>query len=151
MAREIIKIEEGDLKIQVPKDFESVSRARRILEAYLMEFEEQKDIEEELEDEEEKIENMDDLIQQLVEEQGDDEVNISISEPEQIFEPKKIPVIEEQKKVEIKPSEENYDVCPLCSGKLKKKKIKRVGNEIRQKVICKNRKCKFERDFVFSL
>lgn len=76
--------------------------------------------------------------------------NISIA-PVQESEVKQLPVIEEQKEVKVETPTESYTICPLCAGALKKKKIKQVGNEVKQKVLCKNRKCKFERDYVFSL
>jgi hypothetical protein len=82
---------------------------------------------------------------------------------------KKLPVISEQTKILVEeepieipnlssieepqevPSVESYVSCPLCNGKLKTKKVEHRGNEVSQIVFCKNKKCKFSREYVFSI
>ena len=59
-------------------------------------------------------------------------------------------MIEEQKKVEVKPYE-HYIICPLCAGKLKKKKLRKEGTMLKQRVFCKNKRCQFERIYEFSI
>jgi hypothetical protein len=82
---------------------------------------------------------------------------------------KKLPVISEQTKILVEeepievpepspieelnevPSVESYVSCPLCNGKLKTKKVEHRGNEVSQVVFCKNKNCKFSREYVFSI
>lgn len=42
-------------------------------------------------------------------------------------------------------------ICPVCSGKLKRAKVKKNGLIFIQKVKCKNIDCNFEREIAFSL
>lgn len=144
-----IDISVGKIRLRIPDDPESILIAKRHIDALHKSFcdeipktscETQRiEISTADEDAVETIEDiMDKPFQRLPE----------ITERKEI---QKLPVIEEQKEVKIENSVESYTFCPLCNGKLKKKGIKQYGNEIRQVVLCKNRKCKFQREYVFSI
>jgi hypothetical protein len=60
-------------------------------------------------------------------------------------------ITKEQKEVKIEPSDDNYNLCPMCNSRLKRKGIKKYSEEIRQIALCKNKKCKFQREYVFSI
>lgn len=118
-------IEGDDLYLKIPNRLESITKARKILSVY--------------EDELNSVKKEENLVCS--------EVNIQTPEVIEVEKPK----VPEKKQVEVKSFDENYKVCPLCNGKLKKKKIKSVGNVLTQKVVCKNRKCNFERNYQFSI
>jgi len=76
---------------------------------------------------------------------------VMIEEKEIKVEEQKEIKVEEQREIVVDPFSESYTTCPLCNGKLKMKATKQSGNEIRQVVLCKNKKCKFQREHVFSI
>ena len=120
-----IDIQVNGLQISIPLDLEYVTEARQILEVF-----------------ENKLSNSGQILQNPKIIRQDDEDKEAEEEK---------PIIEEQKEVEIKPMQESYTNCPICNGKLKRKKIIKDGDKYRQKVKCKSWKCNFERDYVFSL
>jgi hypothetical protein len=139
---DFIEIQGENLYLKIPDDLDLVVRVKKILEVYedelyLERFKEKKKISEELEEPEE-----------LEEIEKSEELEI----PTPTITQEKTPeILEEQKVVYVKPDEEVYTSCPICSGKLKKKRIKIDGNLLKQKVVCKNRKCNFERNYEFSI
>lgn len=79
-------------------------------------------------------------------EKKDGEIEI-IKEVSKVLEPE-IPEIEFSPKI---PKDNNFKLCPLCNSKLKRKKITQEGDILKQKVICKNRKCNFQKELIYSL
>jgi len=59
------------------------------------------------------------------------------------------PPLQEQNVITLNP--ERYTICPLCSGKLKKGKVKQDGNSLIQTIKCKNRKCSFFREYIINI
>lgn len=44
-----------------------------------------------------------------------------------------------------------YSICPKCHSPLKKEKVKKERTVLRQFISCKNPRCKFKKEYVFSL
>jgi len=134
-----LEIQGDDIYIKIPNNLAVVSRAKRILEVYEEEL-----IKAEKKEEPETADIEENLPQPIARQITE----IDIEPPDL---PQKQEVIEEHKQVEVKPFGESYTNCPLCNGKLKRKRLKKEGNILKQKVKCKNRRCNFEREYVFSI
>lgn len=46
---------------------------------------------------------------------------------------------------------EVFTKCPLCNGKIKKKKIQMASDGLRQVVVCKNRRCSWKHEYLIAL
>lgn len=141
---ETLEIKGDSLLIRIPNNLETITRVKRILEVYEEEL--KRNVLKAPEMVEESIPTLPKLPTLPELPKLTPEINIQAPEP-----PAVLPVLEEQKKVEVRPFGESYTVCPLCSGKLKRKKLKQVGESLNQRVVCKNRRCNFEREYIFSI
>lgn len=131
----------GEIRLRLPNNQESILIVKRHIDALHKSFTD---------------------MPSIVADKEEERVEISVEDPTETIEPmdkpfvrnapiQKLPVIREEAEVRADPITESYTVCPLCQGKLKKKKITQVGNEIRQTVLCKKRGCNFKRDYIFSI
>jgi hypothetical protein len=51
----------------------------------------------------------------------------------------------------LEPFEDFVKVCPVCNTKVKKLKVQRKGVILTQLLKCKNKKCNFQKEFVFEI
>jgi len=129
-----IDIAVGDVRLRFPDDLASILIAKRHIDALYKSF---ADVPSSVH-KPERIE---------ISTQDQTETIEPIKEPSA----QKLSIIEEQKVIKADQLAESYKVCPLCNGKLKKKRIRRIGDEIRQTIVCKNKECNFQREYVFSI
>ena len=131
VKKQEIEIKAGDLFIHVPADRSRIGEAIEVLRAF-----------------EEKISRPAKL----------KEIEKEIQETKQFLENTEKKEKEIEEKIEPKREEETilnegkrYIKCPVCSGKLKKKKIQQFEDGFVQEIRCKNRKCKWRHIYKIAI
>ena len=132
-----LEITQGNAYLKIPKDIETIVLMRKMLEVYEKELSELDDLDQS------KLPDLKNPIEDNDEEAGNKKDN-------EVFKSFDIPKIQPKEEVFV-PNDQELKLCPLCNSKLKKKKIKREGDVLKQVVKCKKWSCPFEKEFVFNV
>jgi len=145
-----IEIKAGDLYIKIPLDRSRIREAIKILEAFEFKLPEETEIEEDIQATKQFIADTEKKQEQIEQKLNMPQPSMPIQTPPTMPQPQQpLEPVREDKTILDK--HKIYDKCPMCNGKIKKKRIDVAQDGFRQVIVCKNRKCGWRHEYLIKM